>query len=386
MIKLTAKNKLVAGFSLAVAAVLASGATGTVAWFTANRSVALNYSKVSVTSVANNLQISYTPLQNAVGSAIELASGEISATGDVSITDVSSINGSEIYRPLWTNNYFKMVEVEYAKDYEEETGFKHPFFSTFKIQVKNAGNLATNLFLDGAQCYIRDNDDDDLKVSDFARVSISKAYDADPATPSNFIAKTDQKLVFMDTDAVKSGTDEGKYADDSVTGERVLVMTDSILYSSITGNKFDVVKPSGETVEPQWIDRVFINDVELPVAKFEPKYDSTAGKWNVTLKDVTPEADDEIKVEYSYIKYDTGHVLVDATEGTDYFRSVSTDLKITADSDTDSDNFFCELGSTKSAWFIVTIWFEGTELAIQNAYNGQAFDLRLAFAGQDLND
>ena len=385
MIKLTAKNKLVAGFSLAVAAVLASGATGTVAWFTANRNVALNYSKVSVTSVTNNLQIGYTPLQNAVGSDIELAAGEISATGSVSITDVSSIDGSELYRPLWTNNYFKMVEVDYDKDYSDETGFEYPFFSTFKLEVKNGGKATTNLFLDGAQCYIRDNDTDNLKVSDFARVSISKALDTDPGTPDDFVAKEDQQLVFMDTDAVKSGSDEGKYADDTVTGERVLKLTDAIEYSDITDNKFEVVKATGETIDPQWIDRVLINGAEISDSKYKKEYDSYYGKWSISLVGVTCEADDQIQVEYSYIKYDTGHELIDATEGTDYYRSVSTDLKITATSDTTSANYFCELAYNESAYFIVTIWFEGTELAIQNSYIGQAFDLRIAFAGQDID-
>ena len=288
MVKFTAKNKLVAGFSLAIAAVLTCGAAGTVAWFTANRNVSLNYSKVTVTSAASDLKIGYIPLENAIPGEKTAVNGDLVVTGDTKLTDASGFKGTAIYRPLWGGNSFNMEAVKYHID-----GVEQYYFSTFMVELENSGESSVNVFFDGGNSHIKDVDTDEYVVSDFTRVSLSKPR-SDKTKPTSFITEDQFKLMFMDTDPTPI-KDEGKWADYTVSGASHKKYNDYLFTAGNpkTGVKTQVTDPDGK-LNPTFVSAVTRNAEEMSGWTEA----SSSGAWTVSFASDIPAGN--YSIEYVY--------------------------------------------------------------------------------------
>ena len=289
MIKFTTKNKLVAGFSLAIAAVLTCGAAGTVAWFTANRNVSLNYSKVTVTSVASDLKIGYIPLENAIPGERTAVNGDLVVSGDVKLTDASSFKGTAIYRPVWAGQSFNMQAVQYHVEGDEQY-----YFTNFMVVLENSGDSPVNVFFDGGNSHIKDVDTDEYVVSDFARVSLSKARSSG-IKPGAFITDDEFKFMFMDTDPTPI-KDEGKWADYTVSGSSHKKYVFPFNEGDVkTGVKVQITDPDGE-YDPSFVSAVTRNAEEMSGWSDN---EGAGDVWKISFADDLP-AGQIISVEYVY--------------------------------------------------------------------------------------
>lgn len=139
------KTKIMLGLSALTAGTLAAGATGTLAWFTTNKTATAVYNKITAQGTQGNLNISITGVTDAAANGDE--GKTTTATSSVSKTaDVSSTNGLTFAQPDWkakagnSNGYYKV------KDVSTEKGF----FTQYIVSITNKGEGTVNLYLDGS--------------------------------------------------------------------------------------------------------------------------------------------------------------------------------------------------------------------------------------------
>lgn len=133
------------GLSALTAGTLAAGATGTLAWFTTNKTATAVYNKITAQGTQGNLNISITGVTDTTANGTEGKTTE--AAGTLSKTaDVSSTNGLTFAQPDWkaeagnSRSYYKV------KDVSTETGF----FTQYIVSITNKGEGTVNLYLDGS--------------------------------------------------------------------------------------------------------------------------------------------------------------------------------------------------------------------------------------------
>ena len=104
------------GLSALTAGTLAAGATGTLAWFTTNKTATAVYNKITAQGTQGNLNISITGVTDADANGSEGKTTEAAST--ISKTaDVSSTNGLTFAQPDWKaeagnlKGYYKVKDV-----------------------------------------------------------------------------------------------------------------------------------------------------------------------------------------------------------------------------------------------------------------------------------
>ena len=131
------KTKIMLGLSVLTAGTLAAGATGTLAWFTTNKTATATYQKVTVVGTQGNLNVAIEGVTNGTGSTKD-AGTAVTAEGGT-ISDVSSKDGLTFYQPDWKNQAGNDQKVNSVKPVSDKEGY----FVQYLVNVSNASTEGT---------------------------------------------------------------------------------------------------------------------------------------------------------------------------------------------------------------------------------------------------
>lgn len=127
------------GLSALTAGTLAAGATGTLAWFTTNKTATAVYNNIKVQGTQGNLNVSIKGV-TAYGKDHDFAASA-EAGGESFISDVSSQDGLTFTQPNWKTSAGndKAVEINGVNDVTTKPGYFTQYLVTIKNVSKKAG-------------------------------------------------------------------------------------------------------------------------------------------------------------------------------------------------------------------------------------------------------
>ena len=161
------KTKIMLGLSVLTAGTLAAGATGTLAWFTTNKTATAVYNKITAQGTQGNLTISITGVTDATAKGTEGKTTE-AASAFSKTADVSSTNGLTFAQPDWKAEAGNSKSYYKVKDVSTETGF----FTQYIVSITNKGEGTVNLYLDGSSAIGGTETGHDLSLQQWTRVAI----------------------------------------------------------------------------------------------------------------------------------------------------------------------------------------------------------------------
>ena len=145
------KTKIMLGLSALTAGTLAAGATGTLAWFTTNKTATATYSKITVQGTTGNLKVEINGLTD---KNVTKTDDKVNATAtgvQSSTSDVSSKDGINFYQPDWKGTQGNDQPYNKIKDVSHETGFFTQYLVTIKNDVGTATNSKLDVYLSGVE-------------------------------------------------------------------------------------------------------------------------------------------------------------------------------------------------------------------------------------------
>ena len=127
------KTKIMLGLSVLTAGTLAAGATGTLAWFTTNKTATATYNNITVQGTQGNLNVSIKGV-TAYGKDHDF-SASATAGGESFISDVSSQDGLTFTQPNWKTSAGNdtALEINGVNDVTEASGY----FTQYLVTIKN---------------------------------------------------------------------------------------------------------------------------------------------------------------------------------------------------------------------------------------------------------
>ena len=130
------KTKIMLGLSVLTAGTLAAGATGTLAWFTTNKTATATYNNIKVVGTQGNLGVEIKAVNGDATIANDAEHATSTATGTGAFTsDVSSNDGIHFYQPDWTSVSGTADNVAFNKvnNVSNKTGY----FTQYQITITN---------------------------------------------------------------------------------------------------------------------------------------------------------------------------------------------------------------------------------------------------------
>ena len=184
------------GLSALTAGTLAAGATGTLAWFTTNKTATATYGNIIAQSTSNKIKLEIQGITdtNAKGSNVDEEGNfnEIAtATSQLSYTsDVSSKEGKTFVKPVWEGQAANSAKVSDLKTLTA----KDNAFTQYYIKVTNQGAVEGNDNKSGSlNIFLNDNtaitptakeNSKDIALANWTRVSVLDAGEAIPTSES----------------------------------------------------------------------------------------------------------------------------------------------------------------------------------------------------------
>ena len=157
------KTKIMLGLSVLTAGTLAAGATGTLAWFTTNKTATATYSTISAKATQGSIKTKITGITDKAATSSEYTA-EATVTSTSSYTaDVSSTDGIHFAQPQWVGKAGN--DQPYNK--VENVSNKEGYFTQYFITLQNDGDVAMDIYLD-AGCSITG----DATLTKWTRVAI----------------------------------------------------------------------------------------------------------------------------------------------------------------------------------------------------------------------
>ena len=108
------KTKIMLGLSVLTAGTLAAGATGTLAWFTTNKTATATYKNITAVGTQGNIKAAITTLNGDVADNTNGAAVTV-ANSTAKISDVSSNDGITFYQPDWKGAAGNGTNIEFNK-------------------------------------------------------------------------------------------------------------------------------------------------------------------------------------------------------------------------------------------------------------------------------
>lgn len=138
------KTKIMLGLSVLTAGTLAAGATGTLAWFTTNKTATATYNNIKVQGTQGNLNVSIKGV-TAYGNNADF-SPSATANGESFISDVSSQDGLTFAQPNWKTSAGndENLEINGVNTVTEAPGYFTQYIVTIKNVSKKEGADDTN--------------------------------------------------------------------------------------------------------------------------------------------------------------------------------------------------------------------------------------------------
>ena len=133
------KTKIMLGLSVLTAGTLAAGATGTLAWFTTNKTATAKYNNITVQGTQGNLNVSIKGV-TAYGKDHDF-SASATAGGESFISDVSSQDGLTFTQPNWKTSAGNdtKLQINGVNDVTTKPGYFTQYLVTIKNVSKKAG-------------------------------------------------------------------------------------------------------------------------------------------------------------------------------------------------------------------------------------------------------
>ncbi len=133
------KTKIMLGLSVLTAGTLAAGATGTLAWFTTNKTATATYNNITVQGTQGNLNVS---IKGVTAHQKNTDFGATATTGGESfISDVSSQDGLTFTQPNWKTSAGndENLEINGVNTVTEASGYFTQYIVTIKNVSKKEG-------------------------------------------------------------------------------------------------------------------------------------------------------------------------------------------------------------------------------------------------------
>lgn len=130
------KTKIMLGLSVLTAGTLAAGATGTLAWFTTNKTATATYNNITAASTTGNLKASIVGVTDKGVTSGEYSYAAI-ATGTSSskTADVSSQDGLTFGQPEWVGEASNKADTK-IKGVKQVNG-KDGYFTQYTVSLQN---------------------------------------------------------------------------------------------------------------------------------------------------------------------------------------------------------------------------------------------------------
>ena len=168
------KTKIMLGLSVLTAGTLAAGATGTLAWFTTNKTAKATYTNIKAQSTQGSLNISIGAVTTGT-SGSKNADGNAVADGAVT-SDVSSKDGLNFYQPDWVDKSGNGDTIKFnsIRDVHDKDGYFTQYTVTVSVPANEANKDKLNISLVGVEIT------GDV-ISSWTRVAINTIASKDPA-------------------------------------------------------------------------------------------------------------------------------------------------------------------------------------------------------------
>ena len=231
------KTKIMLGLSALTAGTLAAGATGTLAWFTTNKTATATYSKITAKATQGSIKAKITGITDKTITSSEYTA-EATVTSASSYTaDVSSTNGINFAQPQWVGK----AGNDQAYNKVEDVSNKENYFTQYFITLQNDGDVDMDIYLD-AGCSITG----DATLTKWTRVAIiTNVAEAD------VLQTTKDSKTFLFQNSITEGDTKYVAATDEKGDKLTLVNCDPTPVSSfvsastkVEGYKNNIVKQS----------------------------------------------------------------------------------------------------------------------------------------------
>ncbi len=172
------KTKIMLGLSVLTAGTLAAGATGTLAWFTTNKTAKATYNNIKVQGTQGNLKAAITGITsqgtNGDLQTNAVANTEASATSSFT-SDVSSKDGLKFLQPDWKGASGNTSEEFYSlKNVTKDPGYFTQYLVTIKNTSDNGAEAASQAKLNVALTGVTiTSDSSHGELADWTRVAIN---------------------------------------------------------------------------------------------------------------------------------------------------------------------------------------------------------------------
>ena len=260
------------GLSVLTAGTLAAGATGTLAWFTTNKTAKATYTNIKAQGTQGNLEISIGAVTAGTKNASNNGGTAISDGGALT-SDVSSTNGIDFYQPDWTSTSGNADNTQF-NSIQTVTG-KAGYYTQYTITIHVPANTANIDKLDISLVGVEISGGTNFK--NWTRVAINSAA----SNENNFLKPGDGNQVYLFqntvTDSNKKYVNKDKKADATTMGE-VLDVCDptpveakATLTSKITANKWRAIPQDGSITlgVSVWLEGTMSGNQDQEIAKSE---------------------------------------------------------------------------------------------------------------------
>ena len=170
------KTKIMLGLSALTAGTLAAGATGTLAWFTTNKTATATYSKITAASTTGNLKASIAGVTNKNAKSDGYSYAATAEAEGSKTADVSSQDGLTFGQPEWVgqaNNSEGTVIKGVKQVYGTDGYFTQYTVSLQNVKEGNGENAAIKVSLTGVTI------DGGTELASWTRVAINTAVNGD---------------------------------------------------------------------------------------------------------------------------------------------------------------------------------------------------------------
>ena len=183
------KTKIMLGLSVLTAGTLAAGATGTLAWFTTNKTATATYKNIVAVGTQGNIKATISGVtDNAIATKTE--GNNFEATGSASkMSDVSSKDGMKFAQPDWVSKAGS--DFHSIKDVSTLPGY----FTQYTITITNSAATENeqsdtsklDLYLTGVEITTPGT----TSIADWTRIAVIENVSGD----NGFLAKTDNEPI-----------------------------------------------------------------------------------------------------------------------------------------------------------------------------------------------
>ena len=213
------KTKIMLGLSALTAGTLAAGATGTLAWFTTNKTAKATYTNIRAQGTQGALNIAIGKVTTDSNDGTN-AGGDTTATGAV-LSDVSSKDGLNFYQPDWTSVSGNEASFNSIQDVSTKDGY----FTQFTVTISIPENTANTDKLDISLLGVTIKGTAGETLAGWTRVAVNTVAAKDDS--KNFLKTgTGNETYLFQNDAAEGHTKyitsakdvAGKMTDDGVLG------------------------------------------------------------------------------------------------------------------------------------------------------------------------